>query len=206
MLLSFSSCLQWCQSPESHSASNEIYAIYGGIGKRQGLSTANWHRRQVNGGAVIKIAVFGGETGSPVWENSGAPGSITGKITGLDLNRLTANGQSFQFDFTIMTNAGSWSVYEMNVTRTNATTFPISGLTLTGSSPTTAKTHNNLHGQDAADSDFRRSDIWQNDAPPGEPNTWPSGLPGTIHGMGFDPTVWDFSTVDWLKQVRNKEH
>ncbi|MCL2067383.1 MAG: hypothetical protein FWG99_07965 [Treponema sp.] len=73
----------------------------------------------------------------------------------------------------------------------------------TASSPTeitasiSGNDHGSKHGLNATDADFRRRDIWQNDAPPGEPSTWLTEWPGTFHGMGFDPTVWDFSTVDW---------
>jgi hypothetical protein len=50
--------------------------------------------------------------------------------------------------------------------------------------------HDNIHGFDASDSDFRRNDIWKN-APPA------SGAPNTFHGMGFSDTVWIFITVGY---------
>ena len=56
--------------------------------------------------------------------------------------------------------------------------------------------HSDQYGLNASDGDFRRTDIWQNPVPPGEPSTWSTeGWPGTFHGMGFDPAVWDFGTV-----------
>ncbi|MCL2067300.1 MAG: hypothetical protein FWG99_07530 [Treponema sp.] len=139
----------------------------------------------ISGVSMATTLSSGGETGSPVWEG----GISSGRITGVDLSKLTADGQSFQFTFTIMTNAGSWSVYQMSVTRNSATSFAIGVLIRTDSSPTTAKTHNNQHGQDATDSEFRRIDIWRN-VPPA------SGTPPTVfNGLGFSAAHWDFSQV-----------
>ena len=139
----------------------------------------------ISGVSMSTTLSTGAETGSPVWEG----GISSGKITGIDLSKLAADNDFFQFTFTIMTNAGSWSEYQLDVTRNNATDFEIGLLTLTDSSPTTEKTHNNLHGHDASDSEFHRTDIWQKAAPA-------SGFPpSTSHGMEFNPDYWDFSTV-----------
>jgi len=56
--------------------------------------------------------------------------------------------------------------------------------------PAPTGTHSNSNGANAEDSDFRRRDIWQNDA------SASGTTPAAHHGLGFNSAHWDFSTVN----------
>jgi hypothetical protein len=57
--------------------------------------------------------------------------------------------------------------------------------------PAGTDVHTGSNGADAGDSEFRRSNIWQNAAPT------TSDPPHATHGLNFSPAVWDFSTVNY---------
>ena len=57
------------------------------------------------------------------------------------------------------------------------------------SAETISSAHDDKDGQDASDLNFRRIDIWRNTAPAA------GTAPGTLNGLGFSDTNWDFSTV-----------
>ena len=57
------------------------------------------------------------------------------------------------------------------------------------SAETITNAHDDKDGQNATDLNFRRIDIWRNAAPAA------GTAPGTLNGLGFSDTNWDFNTV-----------